>query len=37
MHLVVNLQCLANEVSFKLLVHIILYEDQNSIMTMHSM
>jgi hypothetical protein len=37
MHSVVNLQCLANKVSFKLFVHIVLYADQNSIMTMHSM
>jgi len=37
MHLVDDLLCVASEISFELAVHIILYEDQNSIMIMHSM
>ena len=35
MHSVVDLQCLTNEISFELIVHIVLYEDQNSIMTFY--
>jgi len=36
MHLVAELLFVASKISFELLIHIVLYNDQNSVMIIHS-